>query len=69
MINLFLERNHKTIVLDKVLVDYNTQNQHLAFNSDAIKFHTAKHFQTIAGFTNRIVTDLHTNAFSPNWPI
>src|SRR3954447_17368268 len=67
MIDSFLERNRKTIVLDRILVDHNTPNQHLALDPEAIKFHTAQYFQTIAGSTNRIVTDPDTADFSPNW--
>ena len=69
MIDSFLERNRKTIVLDRILVNHNTPDQHLALDPAAIKHHTAQYFQSVAGSTNRNVTDPENNNFSPNWPI
>ena len=69
MIDSFLKRNRKTIVLDRILVNHNTPDQHLALDPDAIKIHTAQHFQTVTDSTNKNVTDPSSENFFPNWPI
>ncbi|CAI2174004.1 5929_t:CDS:2, partial [Funneliformis geosporum] len=48
MIDSCLERNRKTIILDKVMVNADTPSQHLALVSEDIKAHTITHFQSIA---------------------
>ncbi|CAI2173625.1 4560_t:CDS:2 [Funneliformis geosporum] len=67
MIDSCLERNRKAIILDKVMVNADTTSQYLAVVPEDIKAYAATHFQTIAGSTNKIVTDQSSHNFNPNW--
>ena len=67
MIDSCLERNRKAIVLDRIMVQADTPNQHLELVPDEIKRQTASHFQNIAGSTNRDVSNDNSPNFNSNW--
>ncbi|CAI2199565.1 17441_t:CDS:1, partial [Funneliformis geosporum] len=53
MIDSYLERNRKAIILDRIMIHADMSEQHLELIPDEIKKQTALHFQKIAGFSNR----------------
>ena len=70
MIDSCLERTHKTIVLDRLLIKDNINDDpYLELDPDKIKIATANHFKYIAGITNQDKTDPTSPTFSQHWPL
>jgi hypothetical protein len=67
MIDSYLERDRKAIIIDRLLINKDSPDQYLELSPENIKKHTATHFQTVAGSNNREVTDETTSEFNPVW--
>jgi hypothetical protein len=67
MIDSCLERNRKAVVIDRLLINKDSNDQYLELSPENIKKHTADHFQNIAGSYNCDVTDPTSLDFKNTW--
>src|SRR5215216_4293623 len=67
MIDSYLERTRKTIVLDRVLIDTNTNDPYLELDPDKVKSATMNHFKNVAGSSNLHLDDLIATGHSEAW--
>src|SRR5215216_1758466 len=67
MIDSCLDRTRKTIVLNRVLIDTNTNDPYLELDPDKVKSATMNHFKNVAGSSNLHLDDLIVTGHSEAW--